>query len=76
VSQCHSFYELGLEKIYLEANPDDRNHAHETAYNERLTAWIAHQRSMGKLPPPAQIVAAEQTRCSASQGRTDEVEEK
>ena len=58
--QCHSFYELGLEKIYLEANPDDRDHAHETAYNERLHMWVAQQRAMGKLPSAAQIVAAEQ----------------
>jgi len=58
--QCHSFYELGLEKLYLEANPDDRDHVHETAYNERLNAWAQHQRSLGRLPTAAQIVAAEQ----------------
>lgn len=58
--QCGSFYEMGVEKMYLDLFPDERSHVHEVGYTDRLNGWVAHERARGAMPKAAQIIAAEQ----------------
>jgi len=58
--QCASFYEMGLEKLYLDSCPHEREHVHEVGYNDRMNNWAAYWSARGALPTPAQIIAKQQ----------------